>query len=90
MSRADHCPIGGEPCQSMCETPCTTQPRAHDPQHTYVKRLVGCGHGRLFKEPCTDCAVVGLMDEYRRAVRTIMRVRDRMRVLGRPMPGMTS
>lgn len=22
--RPDYCPIGGEPCQSMCETPCST------------------------------------------------------------------
>lgn len=22
--RADYCPLGGEPCQSLCETPCTT------------------------------------------------------------------
>lgn len=61
--------------------------REHDPNHPYVRKLVGCGHGRLFSEPCVDCEVVGLMDEYKRAVKTVMRVRDRMRVLGRPMPG---
>ncbi len=22
MNRPDHCPIGGEPCQSLCDTPC--------------------------------------------------------------------
>lgn len=22
MRRADYCPIGNEPCQSLCETPC--------------------------------------------------------------------
>lgn len=59
----------------------------HDPHHPYVKRHVGCGHGKLFTEPCVDCEIVGLMDEYRRAVQTIRRVRDRMRVLGHPMLG---
>ena len=24
MHRPDECPIGGEPCQSLCDTPCTT------------------------------------------------------------------
>lgn len=24
MRRPDYCPVGGEPCQSLCETPCTT------------------------------------------------------------------
>ena len=24
MRRPDECPIGGEPCQSLCDTPCTT------------------------------------------------------------------
>jgi hypothetical protein len=22
--RPDYCPIGGQPCQSLCDTPCTT------------------------------------------------------------------
>lgn len=64
--------------------------RDHDPNHPYVRKRVGCGHGRLFSEPCVDCEVVGLMDEYKRAVKTVQRVRDRMRQLGRPMPGQTS
>lgn len=62
----------------------------HDPNHPYVRRAIGCGHGRLFTEDCADCEVVRLMDEYKRAAKTIMRVRDRMRQLGRPMPGQTS
>ncbi len=24
MTRPDYCPIGGEPCQSLCVEPCTT------------------------------------------------------------------
>ena len=23
--KADYCPVGGEPCQSLCDTPCTTK-----------------------------------------------------------------
>lgn len=64
--------------------------REHDPSHPYVAKMVGCGHGRLFTEYCVDCEIVGLNGQYRTAVRTIQRVRDRMRVLGAPMPGMTS
>lgn len=64
--------------------------REHDPKHPYVAKMIGCGHGRLFTEPCVDCEIAGLMDEYKRAARTIARVRDRMRVLGAPMPGFTS
>ena len=60
--------------------------REHDPNHPYVRNLIGCGHGRLCSEPCVDCEVVGLMNEYRRAVKTVQRVRDRMRQLGRPLP----
>lgn len=62
----------------------------HNPNHPYLRRLVGCGHGRLWAEPCPECEIAGLMDEYTRAVRTVARVRDRLRVLGAPMPGMTS
>lgn len=64
--------------------------RDHDPNHPYVRRLIGCGHGVLFSEPCVECEIVGLLDEYKRAVKTVMRVRDRMRQLGRPIPGKTS
>lgn len=64
--------------------------RDHDPNHPYVRRLIGCGHGVLFSEPCVKCEIVDLLDEYKRAVKTVMRVRDRMRQLGRPMPGRTS
>lgn len=64
--------------------------RDHDHAHPYVRTQKGCGHGRLFSEPCVDCEVAGLMDEYKRAVKTVQRVRDRMRQLGRPTPGQTS
>lgn len=62
----------------------------HDPTHPYVRKLIGCGHGVLFKDYCRDCEIVGLQERYRTAVRTIQRVRDRMRELGEPMPGRTA
>lgn len=64
--------------------------RPHDPNHPYVRKLIGCGHGRLFSQPCRECEIVKLQAEYKQAAKTIARVRDRLRVLGAPMPGMTS
>ena len=59
----------------------------HDPKHPYVMKLIGCGHGVLFKDPCRECQIVGLQEEYRRAVKTIQRVRNELRRLGLPLPG---
>ena len=92
--RPDYCPIGGEPCQSLCDVPCgkgqkATEQKAHGEQHPYVRKMIGCSHGVLFTDYCQECEIVGLIDEYKRAVRTVQRVRDRMRVLGQPMPGST-
>lgn len=68
-----------------------TEPfRQHDPKHPYLRASIGCGHGRLFTEPCVDCEIVKLHAEYKEAVKTVARVRDRLRVLGAPMPGQTS
>lgn len=64
--------------------------RQHDAQHPYVRSMTGCGHGRLFSEPCKDCEIVGLRQQYKDAVQTVMRVRNRLRQLGAPMPGETS
>ena len=66
------------------------EPKPHDPQHPYALKFIGCGHGVLFVNECVDCEIVGLIDEYKRAVKTVARVRDRLRVLGAPMPGQTS
>ena len=69
----------------------TTQSfREHDPKHPYVLRHIGCGHGRLYSEPCVDCEIVWLHEQHRYAARAIARVRDRLRELGEPMPGFTS
>ena len=61
--------------------------RQHDASHPYVRSLTGCGHGRLFSEPCKDCEIVGLRQQYKDAVQTVMRVRNRLRQLGAPLPG---
>ena len=58
-----------------------------DRRTTPRRPVVRCG--KLFNEPCVDCEIVGLTVDYKRAVRTIQRVRDRMRVLGAPMPRST-
>lgn len=67
----------------MCLDECTLRrPRENVGSHPYVRKLIGCHHGKLFSEPCTECEIVGLREEYARAVKTVMRVRDRLRVLG--------
>jgi len=63
------------------------EPKPHDPRHRYVLTMRGCGHGVLFRDHCRDCEIVQLTEQYRNAVRTVQRVRDRMRVLGSPMHG---
>ena len=61
--------------------------RQHDASHPYVRSMKGCGHGRLFSEPCVDCEIVGLRQQYKDAVQTVMRVRNKLRELGAPLPG---
>lgn len=91
MTRPADCPVANEPCQCMCLDGCVLRkPKDHDAQHPYVRKLVGCGHGVLFTDYCVDCEIVGLQEQYRVAIRTVHRVMDRLRVLGKPMPGQTS
>lgn len=101
MTRPGICPIGGEPCQSLCETPCNSEPTRdamanhaetsgspiHDPKHPYVMRMIGCGHGVLFKNYCRHCEIVGVMEQYKNAVKTIAKCRNELRRLGAPLPG---
>lgn len=56
--------------------------KPHDPRHPYVLKFIGCGHGVLFSQPCVDCELVGLQDEYNRAVKTIARIEARVAKLG--------
>ena len=64
--------------------------KEHDHTHPYVRQLVGCGHGVLFRDYCVDCEIVETREKYRAAVRTVQRCRDRLRALGEPLPGQTS
>jgi hypothetical protein len=61
----------------------------HDPNHPYVRQHIGCGHGVLFKEPCKDCEIVGLLRQYKDATRMLMRLRNELRKRGVPLPGHT-
>lgn len=97
MNKPATCPTAmGEPCQCMCMDECAidgrklAQPKPHDGQHPYVRTLKGCGHGVLFTDYCRDCEIVQLQEQYKNAIRTVQSVRDRLRVLGQPMPGQTS
>ena len=56
--------------------------KPHDPNHPYVRRLIGCGHGVLFKDYCKDCEIVGLLEEHKRAKKTLERTEKRLRELG--------
>ena len=56
--------------------------KPHDPNHPYVRRLVGCGHGVLFKDYCKDCEIVGLLSQHKSAKKTIERTEKRLRELG--------
>lgn len=60
----------------------TTERRPHDSHHPYVRRFVGCGHGRLFSEACEECEIVGLQEQYFHATRTAQRVMARLQALG--------
>ena len=97
MTRPATCQAaGGEPCQCMCMDECAlggrslVKTKTHDAQHPLVRTLKGCGHGVLFSDYCRDCEIVGLQDQYKQAIKTVMRVRNRLRALGEPLPGMTS
>lgn len=61
--------------------------KGYDPKHAYVRRMIGCGHGVLFRDYCRDCEIVSLMDKYRRAIRAAMQCRDALRRMGIKPPG---
>jgi hypothetical protein len=61
--------------------------RQYGPSSPYVLNLTGCVHGMLFREHCKDCEIVGLRQQYKDAVQTVMRVRNKLRELGAPLPG---
>ena len=55
--------------------------KPHDPNHPYVRRLIGCGHGVLFDDYCRDCEIVGLLSQLDDAKRTVERTAKRLRSL---------
>lgn len=68
-----------EKCQAACDTPC----REHNPDHPYIKRFVGCGHGVLFRDYCRECEIIALIQEMKAAQRALVRTRARLQILGR-------
>lgn len=53
MKRAGYCPIGGEPCQSLCEEPCTTVAELAD-----LRALARLGRWCLDESRQHDCSDV--------------------------------
>lgn len=64
--------------------------KKHDPNHPYVRKWIGCGHGVLFTDYCKDCEIVAVQEQYKNAIRTVQRCRNELRRLGVPAPGQTS
>lgn len=58
----------------------------YDPEHPYVRRFVGCGHGKLFSEYCRDCVIVSLKERYLNALKTVRKCRDDLHRLDIPLP----
>ena len=61
--------------------------KEHDPNHPYVRRMVGCGHGVLFTDYCRDCEIVSVKQKYKNAVCAIQSCRNDLRRLGVSLPG---
>lgn len=62
-------------------------PAPYDQNHPYIGRFIGCGHGKLFTEPCVDCEVIALTEDYRLSIKALVRARDRLHAIGAPLPG---
>ena len=61
--------------------------REHDPNHPYVRKFIGCGHGVLFTDYCRDCEIVSVKERYKTAIRTVQSCRNELRRLGVKLPG---
>ena len=66
--RPDYCPIGNEPCQSLCDEPCT-----RTPQRTWVK-LTDEENWQI----ATDCTIGGDLhaDKFARAIESRLKERN--------------
>lgn len=62
----------------------------HNPNHPYVQKFIGCGHGVLFTDYCKDCEIVSVQERYKNAIRTVQFCRNELRRLGVKVPGQTS
>lgn len=62
----------------------------HDPNHPYVRKMIGCGHGVLFTDYCKYCEIVSVIERYKTAIRTVQHCRNDLRRLGVAVPVMTT
>jgi len=56
--RPDYCPIGGEPCQSLCDTPCTRTPHRTE-QKPVAWKLMPREATREMLEAMDECSTEG-------------------------------
>ena len=62
--RPDYCPIGNEPCQSLCDTPCSTQQR-YTTDAMKVRQAVAQAVAQQDKdEPVTHSVVAGALFDF--------------------------
>ena len=56
--RPDYCPIGGEPCQSLCDTPCTRTPHRTE-QEPVAWKLVPTKPTEEMLKAMDECSTEG-------------------------------
>jgi len=62
--RSDYCPIANEPCQSLCDTPCSTQQR-YTTDAMKVRQAVAQAVAQQDKdEPVTHSVVAGALFDF--------------------------
>ena len=47
MARRDYCPVGNEPCQSMCDEPCSWQGSTRKDDTVLIRQLVEALEGSI-------------------------------------------
>ena len=47
MARPDYCPVGNEPCQSMCDEPCSWQGSTRKDDTVLIRQLVDALEGSI-------------------------------------------
>lgn len=56
INRQDYCPIGGEPCQSMCEQKCTVRKPLTDEQLAQIIASIAKG---AYRQPILFAVALG-------------------------------